>query len=135
MLRVATAIPSAGDNKDTAESTVGEGRETRRYSKAGGICHTHRVRESPSCFLLNLNSIHLFNSSSNVYKQIHRRNIREVPCCDGPVANDDVYRTITLYLTGVLSKEQTISRFYRSKVYQELADESSKLWHYSPLLL
>lgn len=34
-----------------------------------------------------------------------------------------------------VSEKQAISRFYQSKVYQELADESSKLWHYSPLLL
>ena len=27
----------------------------------------------------------------------------------GAVANDDVYRTITLYMTGVLDKEQTLS--------------------------
>lgn len=25
--------------------------------------------------------------------------------------------------------------FYRSKLYKELSDERSKLWHYSPLLL
>ena len=108
----------------------------------------------------------------------------------GAVANDDVYRTITLYMTGVLDKEQTlaalkirklfnqlvfatekslqylhedqfsamlaiivppiieqitknsnvddekaISRFYQSKLYQELSDEKSKLWHYSPMTL
>ena len=28
--------------------------------------------------------------------------------------------------------EKVISRFYQSKLYQELADETSKLWHYSP---
>ncbi len=34
-----------------------------------------------------------------------------------------------------ISEEQAVSCFYRSKVYEELADEGSKLWHYSPLLL
>lgn len=117
----------------------------------------------------------------------------------GAVANDDVYRTITLYMTGVLTKEQTlqalkirklfnqlvfttekfitvfavskegvsmnedqfsamlaiivppiieeiaknsnvdveqiIPKFYQSKLYQELSDEKSKLWHYSPKTL
>ncbi len=28
-----------------------------------------------------------------------------------------------------------ISKFYNSKLYCELSDEKSKLWHYSPLLL
>lgn len=28
-----------------------------------------------------------------------------------------------------------ISKFYNSKLYYELSDEKSKLWHYSPLLL
>ena len=28
-----------------------------------------------------------------------------------------------------------ISKFYKSKLYCELSDEKSKLWHYSPLLL
>lgn len=31
--------------------------------------------------------------------------------------------------------EKAISHFYQSKLYKELADESSKLWHYSPLTL
>ena len=30
---------------------------------------------------------------------------------------------------------KAISRFYQSKLYQELADEKSKLWHYSPMTL
>lgn len=31
--------------------------------------------------------------------------------------------------------DQAISRFYQSKLYQELSDETSKLWHYSPMTL
>ena len=31
--------------------------------------------------------------------------------------------------------EQIIPKFYQSKLYQELSDEKSKLWHYSPLTL
>ena len=31
--------------------------------------------------------------------------------------------------------EKAISRFYQSKLYQELSDEKSKLWHYSPMTL
>jgi hypothetical protein len=28
-----------------------------------------------------------------------------------------------------------ISHFYQSRLYQELSDEESKLWHYSPMTL
>ncbi|MDO4291723.1 MAG: hypothetical protein Q4C65_00680 [Eubacteriales bacterium] len=31
--------------------------------------------------------------------------------------------------------DKAISRFYQSKLYKELSDESSKLWHYGPMTL
>lgn len=31
--------------------------------------------------------------------------------------------------------KKAISQFYQSALYQELSDEESKLWHYSPLTL
>ena len=31
--------------------------------------------------------------------------------------------------------EKVILGFYRSRLYQELSDENSKLWHYSPMTL
>ena len=34
-----------------------------------------------------------------------------------------------------ITETQAISLFYKSKLYKELADENSKLWHYSPLTL
>lgn len=34
-----------------------------------------------------------------------------------------------------LREEEIVSCFYRSKLYRELALESSKLWHYSPMTL
>ena len=34
-----------------------------------------------------------------------------------------------------VSDDIAISRFYQSRLYQELSDENSKLWHYSPLTL
>ena len=34
-----------------------------------------------------------------------------------------------------ISEVKAVECFYRSNLYQELADETSKLWHYSPLLL
>ena len=34
-----------------------------------------------------------------------------------------------------LDEKTAVSRFYQSRLYQELSDEQSKLWHYSPLTL
>lgn len=44
----------------------------------------------------------------------------------GPVANDDVYRTITLYITGILSKEQTLEALKIRKLYNQLVFTSEK---------
>ncbi len=38
----------------------------------------------------------------------------------GAVANDDVYRTITLYMTGVLSKEQTLEALKIRKLFNQM---------------
>lgn len=38
----------------------------------------------------------------------------------GPVANDDVYRTFTLYTSGVLTKEQTLEQLKIKKLYDQL---------------
>ncbi len=34
-----------------------------------------------------------------------------------------------------VDEKTVISRFYQSKLYHELSDETSKLWHYSPMTL
>lgn len=34
-----------------------------------------------------------------------------------------------------IDDEKVVSRFYKSKLYLELSNEKSKLWHYSPLTL
>lgn len=34
-----------------------------------------------------------------------------------------------------ISDEKAISEFYQSKLYSELSDETSKLWHYGPMTL
>ncbi|MCM1334680.1 MAG: hypothetical protein NC084_07795 [Bacteroides sp.] len=33
------------------------------------------------------------------------------------------------------SEARAVSRFYRSRLYGELSDEKTKLWHFSPLTL
>ena len=44
----------------------------------------------------------------------------------GPVANDDVYTTFTLYTSGVLTKEQTIEALKVKKLYNQLVLTSEK---------
>lgn len=38
----------------------------------------------------------------------------------GAVANDDVYRTITLYMTGILDKKQTLDALKIKKLFDQL---------------
>jgi len=44
----------------------------------------------------------------------------------GPVANDDVYTTFTLYAAGVLTKEQTLEALKVKKLYNQLVVTSEK---------
>lgn len=44
----------------------------------------------------------------------------------GPVANDDVYTTFTLYTAGVLTKEQTLESLKIKKLYDQLVLTSER---------
>lgn len=44
----------------------------------------------------------------------------------GPVADDDVYTTFTLYATGVLTKEQTLEALKIKKLYNQLVLASAR---------
>lgn len=48
----------------------------------------------------------------------------------GPVANDDVYTTFTLYSAGVLTKEQTLEALKIKKLYNQLVLTSEKALSY-----
>ena len=48
----------------------------------------------------------------------------------GPVANDDVYTTFTLYAAGVLSKEQTLEALKIKKLYNQLVLTTEKALAY-----
>ena len=48
----------------------------------------------------------------------------------GAVANDDVYRTITLYMTGVLDKEQTLNALKIRKLFNQLGFATEKSLRY-----
>ena len=48
----------------------------------------------------------------------------------GAVANDDVYRTIALFMTGVLDKEQTLSSFKIRKLFNQLVFATEKSLQY-----
>ena len=48
----------------------------------------------------------------------------------GAVANDDVYRTITLYMTGVLDKEQTLTALKVKRLFDQLVFTTDKSLRY-----
>lgn len=48
----------------------------------------------------------------------------------GAVANDDVYRTITLYMTGVLDKKQTLEALRIRKLFNQLVFATEKSLKY-----
>lgn len=48
----------------------------------------------------------------------------------GPVANDDVYTTFTLYSAGILTKEQTINALKVKRLYNQLVLTSTKALSY-----
>ena len=48
----------------------------------------------------------------------------------GAVANDDVYSTITLYMTGILDKEQTLARLKIKKLFNQLVFATEKSLQY-----
>lgn len=48
----------------------------------------------------------------------------------GAVANDDVYRTIALYMTGVLDKEQTLASLKIRKLFNQLVFATEKSLQY-----
>lgn len=48
----------------------------------------------------------------------------------GAVANDDVYRTITLYMTGVLDKNQTLEALKIRKLFNQLVFATEKSLQY-----
>ena len=48
----------------------------------------------------------------------------------GAVANDDVYRTITLYMTGILNKEQALAALKIRKLFNQLVFATEKSLKY-----
>ena len=44
----------------------------------------------------------------------------------GAVANDDVYRTITLYMTGILSREQALTALKIRKLFDQMVFATEK---------
>lgn len=44
----------------------------------------------------------------------------------GPVANDDVYRTVTLYMSGIITRSATIEALKVKKLYNQIVFTSEK---------
>lgn len=51
---------------------------------------------------------------------------KEYDLIRGPVANDDVYRTVTLYLSGLLSRSATLNALKVRKLYNQIVFASEK---------
>jgi hypothetical protein len=51
---------------------------------------------------------------------------KEYDVIKGPVANDDVYRTVTLYMTGILTKKDTLSSLKVKKLYNQVIFTTEK---------
>jgi hypothetical protein len=63
----------------------------------------------------------------------NRRGEVMVEQCDliyGAVANDDVYRTLALYMTKVLTREQTLEGLKIRKLYNQLVFATEKALSY-----
>lgn len=52
----------------------------------------------------------------------------------GPVANDDIYTTFTLYQSGVLTKEQTLEALKIKKLYDQMVFTTDKSLSYLKFL-
>ena len=48
----------------------------------------------------------------------------------GAVANDDVYRTLTLYMTGILDKNETLTRLKIKELFNQLVFGTEKSLQY-----
>lgn len=61
------------------------------------------------------------------------RNGIVTPDCDfvyGPVANDDVFRTLAAFQAGLLTKEETLARLKIRELYNQLTFKSEKALDY-----
>ena len=71
------------------------------------------------------------NQAVNFAQKVTHRKQRDF--IYGAVANDDVYRTITLYMTGVLDKKQTLEALKIRKLFNQMVfatEESLKYLHF-----
>ena len=59
-----------------------------------------------------------------------KENNREYDIAMGPVANDNVYATIQLFETGLLSEDETIIRLKVEKIYDQILFHTEKALSY-----
>ena len=82
-------------------------------------CSNHRFESANEAWLDFVSENRSGNYSGEAYDFIY-----------GPVANDDVYTTFTLYAAGVLTKEQTLEALKVKKLYNQLVLTSEKALSY-----
>ncbi len=118
-------------NKEQAESFAQKVAFKRKTGKASlNIYQLDEATAFSECSLLQFNSPDAawldFVAANRQGKYLGQ----QYDLIYGPVANDDVYRTITLYLTGVLTKEQTIDALKIRKLFNQLVFSSNKALSY-----
>lgn len=87
--------------------------------KAFADCSVLRFKSADEAWLDFVSDNRSGNYSGEAYDIIY-----------GPVANDDVYTTFTLYTAGVLTKEQTLEALKVKKLYDQLVFTSEKALGY-----
>jgi len=63
-----------------------------------------------------------------------KETVHEYDIVMGPVANDNVYATIQLFETGLLSEAETIIRLKVEKIFDQILFHTEKSLHYSTYL-
>lgn len=105
----------------------------RRYQKGEKIVNIYEINEQlafAECSLLR------FDTPNEAWLDFVSENRsghytgQKYDLIYGPVANDDVYTTFTLYSAGALTKEQTLEALKIKKLYNQLVLTSEKALHY-----
>ncbi len=80
---------------------------------------SHRWFEGASEDWLDFVSLNRNNLSRETYDFVY-----------GPVANDDIFRTFIAYTSGILTKEETLTRLKVKKLYNQLTFASDEALKY-----
>lgn len=102
---------------------------TKRRKKGNSEISIYEIDEKLAFSECSLLQFEIPDESWLDFVSLNRAGTYQGPIYDfilGPVANDDVYTTFTLYTSGVLSKEQTLDALKIKRLYNQLVLTSEK---------